>query len=253
MIKRSYKPELMDLGPSHYTQDEYFDCINKLGTIGKLLGGNRATRKALRQVAQDRSIPLETSLHDPQGDENTQITSVLDVGCGNGSNTLEIARLYPNARVVGIDIAHDAIIGAEKFKKLYEQKNNLKLHNLFFEHRTQPELNEQAKSFDIVTVTLLCHHLNDQELINFLQAACSIARRAVIINDLQRSSLAYILFWLVSPLFNNRLIRYDGLLSIKRSFTRQELQSYLSQAGIAPENYTITWRWAFRWVITITG
>jgi len=230
MKKRSYQPELMDLGPSHYTHEEYVDCLEKLGVIGKILGGNRATRKAFAQLS-----PAPTS--------------ILDVGCGNGSNTLEIARLYPHARVVGIDIAPEAIIAAKSYKTAYETKHNIKLPNLSFELRTNPTLSEPAKGFDVVTATLLCHHLNDHELVDFFKAAHSIARQAVIINDLHRHPLAYALFWLVSPLFNNRLIRYDGLLSIKRSFTRKELISYLEVAGIAPDAYSITWYWAFRWII----
>jgi len=232
MIKRSYEPELMDLGPSYYSQEEYFDCIKKLGFIGKLLGGNRATRKAFSRLS-----PAPTS--------------ILDVGCGNGSNTLEIAKNYPNAQVIGIDISHDAIIQAQKFKDTYEQKHKYLLRNLSFQHRVSPELNEAGKSFDVVTATLLCHHLNDQELVQFLRSACAIARQAVIINDLDRHPIAYALFWLISPLFNNRLIRYDGLISIKRSFTRQDWVAYLNAAGIAPDKYTITWRWAFRWIIMI--
>jgi len=38
--------------------------------------------------------------------------SVLDVGCGEGLFTREIARRYPKARAVGIDVAADAVAAA---------------------------------------------------------------------------------------------------------------------------------------------
>src|SRR5262249_58637023 len=38
--------------------------------------------------------------------------SVLDVGCGEGFYTREVARRYPNARVVGVDTDTDAIAAA---------------------------------------------------------------------------------------------------------------------------------------------
>ncbi len=224
MKARSNQLELMDLGPAYYTVEEYKDCLHKLGIIGTLLGGDQATLSAFAQLP---SSPL----------------SILDVGCGNGAFACKLARYYPQAHVVGIDIAPEAIALAQQ----YSSQNP----HLLFEYRQSPELSEPAKSYDVITATLLCHHLTNEQFIQFLQAANTIARKAIILNDLQRHWLAYMLFWLISPLFNNRLIRYDGLLSIKRGFTRPELVDILKAAGFASRKYKIEWKWAFRWVITI--
>jgi 2-polyprenyl-3-methyl-5-hydroxy-6-metoxy-1,4-benzoquinol methylase len=232
MNKRSYQPELMDLGPSYYTAEEYRDCLRKLGTIGRLLGGDRATFKDINRLS-----------HVP--------TSILDVGCGGGWFTCRLAHRYPNAQVLGIDIDPQALYVARENIKIYEQQYNVSLKNLSFEHRTSPRLSEPEHSFDVVTATLLCHHLKDHELITFLGDAYRIARKAVILNDLHRHWLAYALFWLLSPFFFNRLIRYDGLLSIKRAFTRAELESYCAHAGIAIRFVHISWHWAFRWIVRI--
>lgn len=232
MKKRSNEPELMDLGPQYYTLDEYNDCLCKLGAIGRVLGGDRAGLTAFAQ------LPSEPE-------------SILDVGCGNGAFTLQLALRYPAARVIGSDISVDAIEAANACKKLYENKHAITVSNLEFQHRTSPELTEPAKSFDVVTATLVCHHLTDNQLVSFFQSAKKIASRAIIINDLQRSRWAYALFWLISPLFNNRLIRYDGLISIRRGFKRAELVALLRAAGFGSQIFTIQWRWAFRWLITI--
>jgi len=232
MKNRSNQPELMDLGPSHYTAEEYNDCLSKLGLVGLLLGGDRATLKAFAKLP-------------------SHLSSILDVGCGNGALTLKLAQKYPNAKVVGIDIAADAIDQANAYKDVYEKKHNCKLTNLSFQHRINPQLSEPPKSYDVVTNCLVCHHLTDEQLIQFLRDAGRIARKAIIINDLHRHPLAYALFWLISPLFRNRMLRHDGLISICRGFKRRELVGYLQAAGFMPDSYTIKWMWAFRWLITV--
>ena len=36
--KRTTKPELIDLGPKYYSDQEYQDCLRRLGQIGRWLG-----------------------------------------------------------------------------------------------------------------------------------------------------------------------------------------------------------------------
>lgn len=225
--KRSTKLEYLDLGPEYYTVDEYTDCMDKLAKIGKVLGGNSASFKAINQL---NFIP----------------ESILDVGCGGGAFTRLLAERYSRTTIVGIDTSLDAIRDAQ------DKYNSHSLKNLFFEHRNNPELKEPTNSFDVVIATLICHHLTDQQLVEFLKEACRISKRAVVINDLHRHPLAYYLFGLISPvLFNNRLIQHDGMLSIKRAFKRKDLEQYLVAAGITSDKWEISWNWAFRWIVTI--
>ncbi len=220
---RSYELELLDLGPEHYTLEEYRDCLVKLDRIGRFLGGDRATYWGFQQV-------------------NGPIYSILDVGCGGGQFTTRLAKRYPEAKAVGIDLNPDAIAFAK------EQQSNA-----IFEQRSTPELEDAPKSFDVVTCTLVCHHMNDDELVSFLQKACDVARKAVVINDLHRHSFAWLSFKGIAPLlFPNRLVYHDGPLSVKRAFTKEDWKNYLTRAGIPPERYSITWHFAFRWIVVIT-
>ncbi len=232
MKKRSYELEILDKGSNYYSLEEYRDCIHKIGLIGKLLGGDRAAFKTLR------SLPEK-----PQ--------SILDVGCGAGLFSVRLAQKYPEARVVGIDTSQDAILYACTYADSIRAKKKSSLQNLSFKHRTNPDLQEQTKSYDVVLATLMCHHLKDEELIEFLKRAKKVARKAIIINDLHRHRCAYILFSIMVPLFRNRLIAHDGLLSIKRGFKKEEWQRYLKAAGFSRHEYSITWRWAFRWIVVI--
>lgn len=223
MKKRSYEKELIDLGSDFYTKEEYDDCLKQLGRVGKLLLGNRAALHAFDQL--DRS---------PK--------SILDVGCGGGSFTRLLALKYLDATVTGIDFSACAISYAQKQKPI---------KNLKFEVPLTLELEKPPKSVDVITTTLVCHHMNDEELIDFLKRAKKIAIKSIIINDLHRHPLAYLSYLLIAPFaFRNRLITHDGLLSIRRSFIKKEWVSYLEKAGI--ENYTIKWKFPFRWIITIT-
>jgi 2-polyprenyl-3-methyl-5-hydroxy-6-metoxy-1,4-benzoquinol methylase len=224
--KRSYEPELLDLGPSYYTKEEYEDCLNQLDRIGRYLGGNKATLEALHKLPKPHSI--------------------LDVGCGGGHFTLELAKQFPKAQVVGIDISNEAIAFARKTLQ------NANVGNVLFEVPSSNQLSYSPNSFDIVTSTLVCHHLKDDQLIEFLRKSYQIATKAIIINDLHRHWLAYLSFKLIAkPLFPNRLIFHDGLLSIQRAFKKQDWIYYLNAAEIPMEYCSMTWHWAFRWILRI--
>lgn len=228
-MQKSHKRELLDLGPKNYSLKEYKHCLYQLEKIGLWLGGDSATLKAFSSL---KKAPC----------------SILDVGCGLGAFTLRLAQKYPQAKVLGIDLNPDAIGEALKNKRVYEKKSGFSLTNLDFQVKKFEEL-KKNQSFDVVTSTLFCHHLNDKELIGFLKKATDRSESAVIINDLQRSSRAYCLFWLISFLFKNRLIRSDGLLSIKRSLIKEEWISRLKRAEI--NHYSVEKRRGFRFIVKI--
>jgi 2-polyprenyl-3-methyl-5-hydroxy-6-metoxy-1,4-benzoquinol methylase len=222
--KRSYEQEWLDLGL--YTKEEYEDCLYQLARIGRFLGGNRATLKIFSQLSKPESI--------------------LDVGCGGGQFTFELAKQFPQAQVVGIDISSEAIEFAQK------QLEVTSLKNLSFNVPPSAELSYPSNSFDIVTSTLVCHHLNDDQLIDFLKKSYQVAKKYIVFNDLHRHWLAYSSFVPIAKLFfPNRLIAHDGLLSIQRAFKRQDWINYLNAAGIPLKYCSITWHWPFRWVLCI--
>lgn len=224
MKQRSTQLEWLDTG-EYDSLEEYQDCLKKLDRVGRWLGGDSATLTALTTFPQSKAI--------------------LDVGCGGGCFALKLAKKYPQVRVMGIDTNPDAIAFANKFSK------NLP-SNLFFETRSQPQLTEPANHYDIIMTTLVCHHMKDEELVQFLRQAFDLAKQGVIINDLHRHHIPYYAFKILAPIFfRNRIVQHDGPLSIQRAFTRADWVGYLSAAGISKSQYDIHWRWAFRWVVVI--
>jgi 2-polyprenyl-3-methyl-5-hydroxy-6-metoxy-1,4-benzoquinol methylase len=224
--KRSYEKELLDLGPDFYSQQEYDDCLKQLGRIGRFLGGNRAAFKIFKKLSKPQSI--------------------LDVGCGGGEFAIQLAKKFPGTQITGIDISQQAIEVANK----HLQKASLT--NIKFIASSSPQLSFNLNSFDIVTSTLVCHHLNDDQLIDFLKKSYQIAKQGIIINDLHRHWLASSCFGIIANLFfRNRLILHDGLLSIKRAFKKQDWIDYLNAAEIPLKDCSISWHWAFRWILYI--
>lgn len=228
-MKRSQDPEWIDLGPPYYTPKQYNDCLYQLDRVGRLLGGDRATFWALEQLKK----PFD---------------SILDVGCGGGLFALRLGKRYPAAQITGIDLSSEAIVFASNAL----QKTQPPLSNVAFTLSASKELTYPPASFDIVTATLVCHHLDDESLVGLIKKAGHIARQAVILNDLHRHPLALAGFAALMPfLFPNRLVWHDGLLSIRKGFTRSDWEALLHKAGIPPSRYSITWHWAFRWIVKI--
>ncbi len=85
------------------------------------------------------------------------------------------------------------------------------------------------KSFDLVACSTFVHHLEPAEIIRFASEALRVARVAVLINDLRRHGFHLALVYAGFPLFRSRLTRHDAPVSIRRSYTPEELRDMLSK------------------------
>lgn len=87
---------------------------------------------------------------------------------------------------------------------------------------------------DVVTASLLLHHLEPAAAARSLAEMRATARLGVVINDLLRSRLTLALVWLVTRLFTrHRFARHDGPLSVRRAYSPDELRSLAARAGLA--------------------
>ena len=76
------------------------------------------------------------------------------------------------------------------------------------------------------------------------------AEKGFFIADLHRHPLAYYsIKWLTGLFSKSYLVKNDAPLSVLRGFSRKEWESLLTKAGI--KNYSIRWKWAFRWLIIV--
>ena len=222
---RSRVEELMD-DPNldkESLQKAYLD-INRCNT---LLGGTQLTVNAVGAIL--KKYPQKSY-------------TIFDMGCGDGHMLRKIVERFKNdsieIRLVGIDLRQDILdIAAEKSRRYpnisFRKANILELRN--------------EKSCDILLCTLTMHHFEREDILKFIKKFSDITQIAVIINDLERSKLAYQLFRLFSFFFiKTRTAKVDGLISISKGFRKLELMQFAKT--IKNVHHRIQWRWAFRYL-----
>jgi hypothetical protein len=90
------------------------------------------------------------------------------------------------------------------------------------------------KGVDIVLVSQVAHHLTQASVVHLLRTCDRLARRAVILADLRRHPLAPPSFWCGARLLRfDRVTVADGMTSLRRGFTRPELENLLAKAGVS--------------------
>ena len=89
------------------------------------------------------------------------------------------------------------------------------------------------KSVDVVLSSQVAHHLTPESVVHLFRTCDRLARRAVIVADLRRHSLAPPSFWCGARLLGfDPVTLSDGVTSIRRGFSRGELLQLMVQAGV---------------------
>ncbi|WP_333577456.1 methyltransferase domain-containing protein [Sphingobacterium sp.] len=213
--------------------EELRTTLDKIAKINRFLGGNNITLNGVKKL-------LSTS------DKNETIT-IVDMGCGNGDMLRMLSdygkRHHIKLSMLGIDANPYTINYAGDLSKDYTNISYL-CADIF-------EENFEDVKYDIVLCTLTIHHFGDEEILRLLGSLVNVSKLGVVINDLQRSKMAYRLFQTIAVLFRlNRMTKVDGLVSILRGFKKEELIQFSNKLKL--ENYSIQWKWAFRyqWIIS---
>jgi 2-polyprenyl-3-methyl-5-hydroxy-6-metoxy-1,4-benzoquinol methylase len=144
--------------------------------------------------------------------------------------------------LIGIDANAFTIDYATKLSKEYPNIS-YKCEDIFSKVFSQLE-------YDIMLCTLTLHHFKNEQINYLIELFSKQARIGIVINDLHRNIIAYRAFQVLCFIFRlNRMSREDGLVSILRGFKKQELINFSKINKL--ENYTINWKWAFRyqWII----
>ncbi|MFT5753233.1 MAG: 2-polyprenyl-3-methyl-5-hydroxy-6-metoxy-1,4-benzoquinol methylase [Flavobacterium sp.] len=224
---RTEEEEIMD--DFSLEGEELRDALDKIASINQLLGGNQLTLQGVKKLINS----------------NDEIT-IVDVGCGNGDmlRTLSDFGSKNNYKfnLIGIDANAFTIDYATKLSKEYPNIS-YKCEDIFSKVFSQLE-------YDIMLCTLTLHHFKNEQINYLIELFSKQARIGIVINDLHRNIIAYRAFQVLCFIFRlNRMSREDGLVSILRGFKKQELINFSKINKL--ENYTINWKWAFRyqWII----
>lgn len=230
--KRSSSIEIMDdLNCSGQVVDQ---SLIELEFINKWLGGNAVTVNGLRAIL---------ALH--QQKKSNGLT-IADLGCGGGDMlkllAMEFNKKNLKASFIGIDANANII---EFAKRNSEQFPDIKFEILDI---LSPDFRD--KQFDIVFATLFFHHFTSEQLIEIFKLLKGQSKLGIVINDLHRHWLAYYSIKFLTMFFSkSSMVINDAPLSVLRGFRKKELMEILQKAGIV--NYSLTWRWAFRWRLII--
>lgn len=207
--QRSIQPEMLD----HLPQEEARPNLADLVRINRHFGGHSVLRKALAQVVQP--------------DEEF---TVLDVGAASGDTARLVTQIFPRACVTNLDYSAVNLSAAPPPKILA---------NAF-------QLPFQGGSFDFVLSSLFLHHFDNAQVVSLLKGFYALARRAIIVCDLER----HLLPWLFLPATKyllgwQKITVHDGIISVRASFRAHELTRLANQAGIVQPDVRIH-RPAFR-------
>lgn len=207
--KRLIQPELLD----HLPPEEARPNLVDLTRINRSFGGHSVIRKTLARVVNG----------------NDRFT-LLDIGAASGDTAVLIRQLYPGASVTSLDYNSVNLEAAPRPKVIA---------NAF-------ELPLRDGSFDYVLNSLFLHHFTDEQVVQLLRSFYSIARRALLVIDLERHIVPYYFLPATKRLLGwKKITVHDGRISVRAAFRAGELRQLATDAGIA--NATVeVYRPAFR-------
>lgn len=223
---RSNEKEYLD-GDFIETSELYLN-LRELDVINKQLGGYKASLNGLQTI-----LKKEKSIH-----------TLLDVGFGGGDSIKQLAKFSQeqsaNLFFYGVDLKQDCVNYAEN--NLASFKNTKLICDDY--RNISSELLDQV---DVIHCSLFLHHLKDVEIIALFKFAKE-HHCIILANDLHRHWLAYhSIKWLTNIFSKSYLVKNDAALSVKRGFRKKELIELLKRAGYS--DYSVTWSWAFRFII----
>ena len=230
--KRSDATEIMD--DLNCSGEVVRQTLVELEFINKWLGGNSVTLGGLNMLLASKefnpSVPLK----------------IADLGCGGGDMLKLLDKHLKKEKLQTRLIGFDANPNIIAFAWVNSSDH------LDITYDTLDILSDEFKSkpCDVFFATLFFHHFTSDQLVEILASLRKQATIGIVINDLHRHWLAYYSIKILTKLFSrSSMVKYDAPLSVLRGFKRGELIEILQKAGI--KNYSLKWKWAFRWQLII--
>jgi ubiquinone/menaquinone biosynthesis C-methylase UbiE len=201
---RATRPERIDTGD--YTHEEFERFLKEIRFINKRLGDRSALEKTLLADISVRDL---------------KEFSVLDVGAGTGELLGMIAefarRGERNVHLVGLDLNALSIREIAEESRRYSEISPVRANAL--------DLPFGENSFDYAICSLFTHHLTEEQIQRVLPEMFRVARRGIVVIDLERDPRAWFLYQLFCFVYRiSPLVRQDGSLSIRKGFRVEEFE-----------------------------
>jgi SAM-dependent methyltransferase len=190
--------------------------LRDLRRANRYLGGLAIVRRYLWRALA--ALPVEEPVR------------VLDVGTGAADVPLALAawarRAGRRVQIVGLDQQPQVVAYAAE-----QTRGQPALRLVRGDARALPF---PDAAFDFAVCALTLHHLPPPEAVATLAALARVARRGIVVVDLERSWPGYAATWLWShTCTTNALTRHDAALSVLRAYTAPELRALGAAAGLS--------------------
>jgi len=177
--------------------------------------------------------------------ESTEPVRVLDLACGGGDLSLDIARW---ARRTGTPVAVTGVdLSARALGFAGERAEAEGLSIEWVEADVLTDL--PTGPFDLIVSSLFLHHLAEEEVVALLRTAAERTKHLVV-EDLRRSPLGFALAWAGLRLLSRAHVTHvDGPRSVRAAWRREEFHQLAARAGLEgarirrawPERLVLTW------------
>ena len=170
---------------------------------------------------------------------------VLDVASGGGDVPIALAKSALRAgltlEIEGCDVSPEAVQYARR--QAEETGLSLRFFNL-------DVLNEPIPTgYDVVMSSLFLHHLEEADACSFLRKAADATSRLLLVNDLVRGPVGYLLaWWACRILTRSPVVWHDGPVSVAGAFTPAEVRKLAGSAGL--EGVRLTRHWPRRFLLS---
>lgn len=151
--------------------------------------------------------------------------SVADVGAGAGDVLVSLAGALARRRIAMSGVALD---WHREATAMARERHQLAVVGDAF------RLPFADRAVDVVVASQLLHHFAPSSGTRLLRELDRIARIGVVISDLRRARLAAAGIWLAAHALRfHPVSRVDGVISVRRGFTTNELMGLCRAAGVA--------------------
>jgi len=198
--------------------------LRDIARLNALFGGTRAVIGALMPLFRSagRRETLKDSLTVAGG--GMPRWTLLDVGAGSGDIALAVTAAAARHGIALTPICLEVIPAAAELAR----GNGVAV--VLGDGGALPFA---PKSVDIVIASQVLHHLPRAVAMRWIAGCDRMARRAVVLADLRRSRVAMAGVWLAAhALRMNATTRHDAVVSLRRGYTRVELNAMLREAGV---------------------
>ncbi len=212
------------------SEELFLKNLHELDLLNRYIGGHRISLSGLKQFKPAKG----------------KTWHFVDIGCGSGDTLRYLAKWARRRglqfRFTGVDVNLSAVAALKQKSRKYPEISGVVADAKGYLR--------QAQDVDFLHCALVCHHLKEAEIQEFMKLAVNRVQEGIILNDIRRSRLAwYSVKWFTRIMRGSLMARHDGPLSVLKAFTPEELKRLMKNSGA--DNYRIRRYPFFRLLVTI--